>query len=637
MNCMGYSTSKQFLASLWMKTKKVLEGEVYKVYRMHREMNVCSSSTESYEGGISSGGFVGDNVGSSSSSSSSSSVVDCSGIADSGNHSSNAINDGSSSNICNSNSTSGNNYLDNDRGRGKYSRRRSRKQQYIDLSVLQIRTPTKFIDYANNVKKILNIIFNTNDDDDDDDDDYGDDINNNNNNNSYNNNKQNYKNIYVYLDNMDYILHFNPYQLSSSISNSSYYNNLIHSLLNLNIYSHKSIRIICNINKTLVSSLINRTYLLNNYQPYTQQQIISILVSIYEKRLQNLELNILPKILKKLFYNLNRKLYLNVDHYVESNGYNDDNENMEEKQEKVENEFDDYANVDNNNCDENNNENDKNNHDNNKYDVFLDVDIDTINEDTFTSFANMITKTILTNSRTVFMNIINDSYYYLYESSSMINKNHPLLLYDAITSIWIALYGAKPESYLMQMIIKLIQHYHHRYRHRHHQSEYNIQQSRQQPQQYTDNCHVNEHLGDTNFNYDDTDDNNDYTFNPSTTSTTNTTDNHKNHKSNNTSCTLTTTISKDNFINTYTTIIKPTISELKAAIKLILQLPNYSCNEDEINDFSMKKKIILKSSPMHMLTNNNNNYSSSSHDDNSILKKRMNDFDQLDCETCKYE
>ena len=121
---MGYSTSKQFLASLWMKTKKVLEGEVYKVYRMHREMNVCSSSTE---GGIGSGGYVGDIVGSSSSSS----VVDCSGIGDSGNHSSNAINDGSSSNICNSysNITSGNNdNHDNDRVRGKYSRCRNRKQ-----------------------------------------------------------------------------------------------------------------------------------------------------------------------------------------------------------------------------------------------------------------------------------------------------------------------------------------------------------------------------------------------------------------------------------------------------------------------------------------------------------------------------
>jgi hypothetical protein len=338
-------------------------------------------------------------------------------------------------------------------------------------------------------------------------------------------------------------------------------------------------------------------------------------------------LNILPKILKKLFYNLNRKLYLNVDHYIESNGNNNDNENIEEKQEEVENEFDNYAN-DNNNYDENNNENDKNNHDNNIYDMILDVDIvNTINDDTFTSVTHMIIKTILTNSRTVFMNIINDSYYYLYESSSMINKNHPLLLYDAITSIWIALYGAKPESYVMQMIIKLIQHYHHRYRHRHHQSEYDIQQSRQQPQQYTDNCHVNEHLGDSNLNYDDTNDNNDYAFNPSTTSTTNTTDNHKNH----------TTISKDNFINTYTTIIKPTISELKVAIKLILQLPNYSCNEEEINDFTMKKKIILKSSPMYILTKNNYNYSSSNHDDNSILKKRMNDFDQLDCETCKYE
>jgi hypothetical protein len=356
-----------------------------------------------------------------------------------------------------------------------------------------------------------------------------------------------------------------------------------------------------------------------NYQPYTQQQVISILVSFYEKRLKKLELNILPKILKKLFYNLYRKLYLTVDHYFESND-NDDNENMEE--EKL-NKFDNYLNVDNNNRDENNN----------KYDFFLNTDIvNIISEDTITSVVNIIIKTILTNSRTVFMNIINDSYYYLYESSSMINKNHPLLLYDAITSIWIALYGTKPESYVMKMIIKVIQHYHYLYCHRHHQNENYIQQSRQQPQQHTDNCNVNEHLGDNNFIYDDTNDNdnNDYTI------TTNTIDNHKNHKTNNTSRTMTAIISKDNFINTYTTIIKPTISELKSAIKLILQLPNYSCNEDEINDFSIKKKIILKLSPVYMLTNDNY-YSGCNHDDNSILKKRRNDFDELDCETCKYE
>jgi len=194
----------------------------------------------------------------------------------------------------------------------------------------------------------------------------------------------------------------------------------------------------------------------------------------------------------------------------------------------------------------------------------------------------------------------------------MIINNHPLLLYDIIISIWIALYIINPKLYLIKIIMKIIQYYHvYYYDHSHHHLE----------QQYHD-------------------DNNNHYHNYNSSDTNSSLDN--------------------NFINQYCIITKPNLTELKAAIKLILQLPNYSCHEYEIYEISKKKKIILKPSPIYMLShdiihnnNNNNKHNHYNHNDNinndhihhnhyhnydnhyfnNISKTRMHDFDQIDCET----
>lgn len=267
------------------------------------------------------------------------------------------------------------------------------KSKIQDLLILQMKPPTKFIDYAYALGKIVSFLFN----DMDEVDSYNDnkeDIRTHNQLNKNGNNKilitkdnklqsLQKKYFYVHLDSLDHISY------CEKISSSKNSNSIITNLLNLMYYSHPRVKVIANMDKYLPSQLI-KPCLVIKYSSYNDKQMLAILINRFKIRINHLKETNTQLIIDKI-NSLDNRIIENLDMEI--------NHQIE--------------------------------------------------------FINKVYNIIIENVFSSYQHIVN--YSLIQMMTSITCGNHPRLVYDVSISVWIALYAYTPEKYILEILSNILQ------------------------------------------------------------------------------------------------------------------------------------------------------------------------------------